>query len=306
MDVVNEFIADIRRITKAITLAFRRIATAISQAIASAIKFVANAYSGLRTAILILFLRSTKFVVATYQIYLLLIGFLFATYVAKYFAGYVGVVFCVLLGLTILAYAFVLRAKVSYDEIDEFDIRKWDYIAHLGPVKIGFNIILTLAVTLSAYTFRDAVPQPPHIRFLVRHASFLQSPGNLETSCDNNEMWACGKLGQLLYSGDGATMDRPRAARFLKQACDGEQSDGCFFLGLATSHGHGIPRDTAKAAKLFDQACNLGEPAGCHNLAVVYGKGIGVPQDIARSLQLYTKACSQGNKSSCEILELLK
>jgi TPR repeat protein len=117
----------------------------------------------------------------------------------------------------------------------------------------------------------------------------------VERGCALGDALACGKLGDLLMSGDGRPEDPKKGVELQAKGC--EMGSGRWCSALATIYAYGaktIPKDTKRAQALLLRGCDLGEAGACGGLGDTLVSGEWTTKDVAKGVALYKRACSAG------------
>ena len=122
----------------------------------------------------------------------------------------------------------------------------------------------------------------------------------LQGACDENDLQACVRLGEMFETGsEGVSKDEKRAFRLFNRACEGGSVPGCGCLGRVYLNATGVRKNPAKARSLLEHACEQGYARACRGLGKVYFEGMGVPVNKARATGIWEKACDGGDLVSC-------
>ncbi|QOY54018.1 sel1 repeat family protein [Candidatus Sulfurimonas marisnigri] len=122
---------------------------------------------------------------------------------------------------------------------------------------------------------------------------FTKEAERYTTECNQGNLEACNKLGNLYNSGMGVKQDVAKSIELFSRACQGNIPYACTNLGIKYRVDFlGVKKDNAKAVEYFSKACSMGDSNGCHRLAVMYYDGIEVEKDYSKAVKLYEKACN--------------
>lgn len=136
---------------------------------------------------------------------------------------------------------------------------------------------------------------------------FTKEAGRYTAECNQGNLEACNKLGNLYNSGMGVKQDLAKSVELFGRACQGNIPYACTNLGIKYRVDFfGVKQDNAKAVEYFSKACSMGDPNGCHMLAVMYYDGIEVERDYSKAVKLYEKACDSiyGSMSCYEVIKI--
>ncbi len=104
------------------------------------------------------------------------------------------------------------------------------------------------------------------------------------------------RLGLMTYRGEGAPVDKPKAAEWYAKAAVQGAGEAQARLGAMYLRGDGIENNPALAAWWLERAANQDYGDAQYNMAYMYISGIGRPQDAIRAFSWLTRAVA-GNYS---------
>ena len=121
---------------------------------------------------------------------------------------------------------------------------------------------------------KDDAPVPSVINLEVENTQFrsesqdyLQLISTNEKSCEDGEMSACIKVGDLFSHAPnmvrGTAPDYQQAIKYYNIACDGGAMSACNTLGFLFLEGRGVKRDVKEARRYFKKACDGGLQDAC-------------------------------------------
>ena len=110
---------------------------------------------------------------------------------------------------------------------------------------------------------------------------------------DANAMY---RLGNIYYSGTGASVNYSQAIKWYKKAADaGNTYAMCSFAEMYRD-GNGVVKDSQLALKWFEKAAGAGNTYAMYFLAVMYRDGEGVVKDGDLALEWFEKAAHAGDE----------
>lgn len=116
-----------------------------------------------------------------------------------------------------------------------------------------------------------------------------------QNDADQGSVQAQLVAGQLLYQGQGAPQDFPRALRYFNAAAQQGNANAMAFLGEMHAAGHGVPQDNATALRHYEAAAAKQSAAGQTGLGLLYLHGQGVKQSYEKAHKLFTASAAQGH-----------
>lgn len=135
-------------------------------------------------------------------------------------------------------------------------------------------------------------------------AANLREEPLLTSRCDNADLAACRRLGELMAEQNGPLENRPRALELLGAVCEAEASPVCT---TAASLVFDAWRDTGmgqpeRAEYYLVRGCESGSADACHLLADSLADGALLAQDVSRAAELYADQCDAGRSSACRFV----
>lgn len=311
MQFVNSIIQVIRKFSSALWLTLSQMLEAMtSLAVKTAklafqfaryiITVIYRTYGVCREYIILLFIRIARFLTSIWQLYILIFVFVLLGFLLKHFFGTPGVIatFAFASLLIVGAVYNIIKNNTANDESD--DIGAWDSFAKTDLAKYSFNGVIFVGLAVSAFWFKDALPQPPHLQYVKSYFSKPTALDGYAEKCEANDLNACTYLGILARNGEGMKVDLDLALALLTKACDGGTAKGCAALADMFDKGLGVKQDRRRATALYQTACTGGDLLGCSNLGVSKLRGYGTtPSDAFAAVNLWIKACDGNVAVAC-------
>lgn len=102
------------------------------------------------------------------------------------------------------------------------------------------------------------------------------------------------KYGEYLCKGLGTSVDKPKAAQYLKKAAAQDVANAQLMLGDLYFNGDGVERNVPEAVNQYKKAASHGNPAAMWNVGVIYLNGSGVKADYNLGLPWLAIAAQKG------------
>ncbi len=116
-----------------------------------------------------------------------------------------------------------------------------------------------------------------------------------EAQCNNNDYWACYRLGYMYHRSQGVTEDLDLAKKYYTKSCSGGYYESCFNL----AHLYRDEKNYKQALPLYLKVCEHGSYDGCSSLGRFYSYNKDGYRDLSLALKFYEKACARGDSIAC-------
>jgi hypothetical protein len=312
MNILNSFLQAVQSFTDAVWITLQgsverlldflsRVFQHIINVPLRLIRFLLNAFSGIREFIIVRILRVLRVVVALWQFYLFIFVFVGITILLYKWDHFWGITLSLVIGVLIIGGAIRNINKYKGKGSSPIKYTDWDTYSQSNFAIKTFNISVFASVFIFGFFFRDSLPLPPHFLLLKNYLPFVKTNEELVQSCNESDYGACVAIAKRIEE-DNNYGGLSGALPFYEKACDGGEASGCHRLGVVAYTGNSVKQDKRLAASFFMRACNEKYGVACHNLAEMHRVGDGVELDNKVAASLFRAGCKSGSAKSCQSL----
>ena len=133
------------------------------------------------------------------------------------------------------------------------------------------------------------------ISFSPKPYKDVKSKRTFEAQCNNNDYWACYRLGDMYHRGQGVTKNLDLAKKYYTKSCSGDYYESCFNLAHLYRH----EKNYKQALPLYLKVCEHGSYYGCSSLGRFYFDNKDGHGNLSLALKFYEKACARGDSVAC-------
>jgi uncharacterized protein len=210
-----------------------------------------------------------------------------------------------MIALFVLPYIALTSTRITVAKNLRRIIGRQSFDLEIAPVTLTYNLkkddvadVLFKGNVIADHESHEPVVFPAEKSVMVPSVARSEDAESAMAGAAGGDPAAQVRWGQILYSGQGCSVNKVEAALWFRRAANQGMAEAQYSLGLLYEMGDGIEQNNTRAAHWFLQAATQGHALAQNAVAELYHEGRGVEQDYAAALKWYEAAAEQGVASA--------